>query len=105
LVADALGHWAERTSLVYCPVRRLGRRGTEALPSAYKLTAVFMAASPKGVSQLRFEDEESAILKATRESSMDLVVEESGTLRLLRTCVAEQKPDVVHLSCHGTLRP
>jgi hypothetical protein len=105
LVADDSGHWAERDSLVYCPVRRRGQRGKEASPSAYKLTAVFMAAAPSGVSQLRFEDEEAAILKATRDSGMDLVVEESGTLKLLRTRVAEEKPDVVHISCHGTLKP
>ena len=36
---------------------------------------------------------------------MDLVVEESGTLRLLRSRVPEENPDVVHISCHGRLKP
>ena len=101
LLADASGCWAERGSLVYCPVRRLDPLP----PSPYKLSAVFMAAAPKGVGQLRFEDEEAAILKATHDSGMDLVVEESGTLRLLRSRVAEENPDVVHISCHGRLKP
>ena len=105
LVADESGHWAERDSLAYCPVRRLGGRSNQGEPSPYKLTAVFMAAAPKGVGQLRFEDEEASILKATRDSGMELVVEESGTLELLRACVVEEKPDVVHISCHGTLKP
>jgi tetratricopeptide (TPR) repeat protein len=105
LLADEYGHWAERDSLIYCPVRRLGRRGDEIPPSPFKLTVVFMAAAPSGVGRPRFEDEEAAILKVAHDSGMDLVVEESGMLRLLRARVAEEKPDVVHISCHGTLRP
>ena len=105
LLADQYGHWAARDSLVYCPVRRLGRRAEQNSPSPFKLSAVFMAAAPSGLGRLRFEDEEAAILKATRESGMDLIIEESGTLRLLRDRVAEEKPDVVHISCQATLRP
>ena len=105
LLADEYGHWAARDSLVYCPVRRLGRRAEQKSPSPFKLSAVFMTAAPSGLGRLRFEDEEAAILKATRDSGMDLVIEESGTLRLLRARVAEEKPDVMHISCQGTLRP
>ena len=36
LVADESGHWAARDSLIYCPVRRLGRRGEENPPSPFK---------------------------------------------------------------------
>ena len=105
LVADEYGHWAARDSLVYCPVRRIGRCGAENSPSPFRLTTMFMAAAPNGVGGLRFEDEEIAILEATRDIGMRLVVEESGTLRLLRARVVEEKPDVVHISCHGALRP
>ena len=55
LLADASGCWAERCSLVYCPVRRLGQRWDPLPPSPYKLSAVFMAAAPKGVGQLRLK--------------------------------------------------
>lgn len=105
LVADKYGHWAARDSLVYCPLRRLGRPGKENSPSPFKLTAMFMAAAPSEVGPERFEDGEIAILKATRDSGMELVIEESGTLRLLGARVVEVKPDVVHITCRGTLRP
>lgn len=105
LLADEQGHWAGRASLVFCPVRRLGKSIKTPDPSPYKLGAVFMAAAPQGATPLQFEQEEAAILKATRQIGMDLVVEDSGTLPLLREVVMREKPEVVHISCHGRLEP
>jgi CHAT domain-containing protein len=62
-----------------------------------------MAAAPRGSVNLKYEEEESAVLEAAGSIGMDLVVEESGTIQLLAECTAREKPvDVLHISCHGT---
>lgn len=102
------GHWALSERLQFCPVRRLGKPAAPSPPAPHRLHAVFMAASPTGLgdrAQLEYEAEETAILRATDQIGMDLVVEESGTLALLTACLARENPDVVHLSCHGQCRP
>jgi len=92
---------AADSEIGFSPVRRIGQR-TKDFPQAseYQLSMVFMAAAP---GQLSYEDEESAILRATADSGLDLIVEESGTLgqvaQLLRP---SRKVNVLHLSCHGT---
>ena len=81
-------------------MRRLGKVGAEAEPSNHRLSAVFMAAAPKGISALAFEDEEVAVLEATGTIGIDLRVEESGELKRLAECVAEhgngELLDVLH---------
>ena len=92
--------------LAFCPVRRIGPAA--AMPAAappHRLSVVFMAAAPRSADNLDYEAEEARILQATRTVGLDLVVEESGTLELLAACVARETPDVVHISCHGTLKP
>ncbi|MBI3269775.1 MAG: CHAT domain-containing protein [Planctomycetes bacterium] len=92
------------------PIRRLGRATAQPPPSAFRLSILFMAAAPTGVRVLDFEAEEAAILRACDPElgaqGLDLVVEESGELRRLAVRVADPHapPDVLHLSCHGTLR-
>jgi tetratricopeptide (TPR) repeat protein len=105
LLADDLGPWAGRTDLLYCPLRRIGNPAQPAEPSPYALSLLFMAAAPAGADNLAFEQEEAAILGATVDLDLDLAVEESGTLPLLRVRAAEHHPDVIHLSCHGTTTP
>ena len=114
LLADTDGHWARRSDLAYTPLRRLGERQEPLQASPYRLSTVFMAASPKGAQvrrfgklhELRFEEEEAAIVRAAGTVGMDLVVEESGTLSLLEETLSFEKHiDVVHISCHGTTEP
>jgi tetratricopeptide (TPR) repeat protein len=105
LIADKNGFLAGDTYTMFCPIRRIGNKQNTPEPSPYRLSAVFMAASPEGVGHLRFEDEESAILDAVQGMGMDLTVEESGNLDLLANCMAEQEQvDVLHISCHGQLQ-
>jgi tetratricopeptide (TPR) repeat protein len=82
----------------------------------HALTVLFMAAAPEGQTVLDYEDEERAILSATQQLPLDLLVEETGTAADLGRRFAsltsgmagagEASPvQVVHLSCHGTLSP
>ena len=98
-------HWALADDIVFCPLRRIGNAGPTPLPSPNRLSLVFMAAAPRGADTLAYEAEEAAILRATQSIEIDLVVEESGTLDRLSACVARERPDVVQISCHGTLIP
>lgn len=105
LLASEGEHWALQPDLAFCPIRRLGKATAPPPPSASRLGLVFMAAAPRGADNLDFEAEEASILSATRNLGLDLAVEESGTLELLSACVAREKPDVIQISCHGTLQP
>jgi tetratricopeptide (TPR) repeat protein len=98
-------HFALREDLVLTVIRRIGTPQAPDQPSAHRLGVVFMAASPRGADNLNWEAEETAILTATHTLPLDFVVEESGTLDFLAACVAREKPDVVQISCHGTLEP
>lgn len=103
LVADEHGPLAGRDDVLFCPVRRIGQPAAPVAASDYRLHVVFMAATPEGVSALRFEEEEAAILRAAGSVGVDLVVEDTGTLPLLAEQIARESPvDVVHLSCHGS---
>ena len=105
LLAHDGRHWVLRADTVFCPVRVIGDSVKPPPPSPARLSLVFMAAAPRGADNLNYEAEEASILTATRNVGLDLVVEESGELGLLSACVAREKPDVVQISCHGTLTP
>lgn len=105
LLASDGQHWALRKDTVFCPVRRIGKALQPSAPPPHRLSLLFMAAAPRGADNLEYEAEEASILTATKDLGMDLVVEESGMLDLLSACVAREKPDVVQISCHGTLTP
>ena len=98
---------AHDTRLGYCPVRRIGEPRAPAAPSDCRLSLLFMAASPIGVSELNYEDEESAIMNATMPSETtpyaDLFVEESGHPAGMGESYNALEPDVLHLSCHGEI--
>lgn len=83
--------------------RRLGAAATPRRPVHRDLALVFMAADVEGESPLNYEHEEQAILEATRRLDLNLVVEESGCLEFLEPCLAEERPEALHLSCHGTI--
>jgi tetratricopeptide (TPR) repeat protein len=91
--------------ILLCPIRRQGKPHQPESASPNRLSMIFMAAAPQGHDNLDFEAEEAAILSATREIEIDMVVEESGTLDRLSTLVAREKPHVLHLTCHGVLEP
>ena len=67
-----------------------------------------MATSPEGVEPvLNFEEEEGRILEATRDHSIELVVEESGSLQGLQELLQSYGPghfDVFHLSGHADVK-
>ncbi|WP_320169830.1 tetratricopeptide repeat protein [Maridesulfovibrio sp.] len=103
---------AAHSGTPFCPIRRIGKpNGNIASPSPYRLSMAFMAASPSDVrTVLNFELEESAILRATRDKNLELVVEESGNLDQLSETIGDMYSnlpsghrgmDALHLSCHG----
>ncbi|MCP4107331.1 MAG: CHAT domain-containing protein, partial [Desulfobacteraceae bacterium] len=92
--------------LKFCPVRRINDPENETEPSQYRLCTVFMAAEPRDTKNpLSYEDEESSVINAAGDIGMDLAVEESGTLEFLSELVSQEKPDVLHISCHGNNSP
>ncbi|NIM17759.1 MAG: CHAT domain-containing protein, partial [Candidatus Aminicenantes bacterium] len=108
LLAEKHQHLAADQYVMYCPVRRTGKRSEPGEPSPYRLHTVFMAAAPQGAGvPLRYEEEESALLDAAGASGMDLTVEESGNPGLLAQCISGEciggAVDVLHISCHGTI--
>ena len=84
--------------------RRLGTPQAPPDPPNRDLMLMFMAADVEGQQVLEYEREESAILEATRWLDLALVVEESGCLEFLEPRLAQDRPEVLHLSCHGTIR-
>ncbi|MFF9581665.1 CHAT domain-containing protein [Streptomyces achromogenes] len=101
LAAPEGGFLAEAPEL-FAVARRLGQPGPVQAPDGYRLGVAFMASAPRGQHELDFEAEEMAILKAVGETSLDLVVEDSGNPERLGLRLSELGGmPVVHLSCHG----
>ena len=71
---------------------------------------LFIAAAPEGQQELYYEEEEAAILKATRSRTsgqplVHLTVEESGELNVLAERHRDEGPfDILHPSCHGDIQ-
>ena len=92
-------------------VRRVGKAHADAIaPANRPLRVLFMACSPENVKPvLRFEDEEARILEVTRGEQIELIVEESGTLRGLADRINWHRRDeedraffdVLHLTGHA----
>ncbi|MCB1037683.1 MAG: CHAT domain-containing protein, partial [Acidobacteria bacterium] len=89
------------------PVRQVGREVQKRTAENRPLRILFMAADPlDGGPSLRYEQEESLILKATRRAQLELEVEESGSLRGLEEKVqdfGDRHFDVFHLTGHAAL--
>ncbi|MFF4270439.1 CHAT domain-containing protein [Streptomyces sp. NPDC001536] len=102
LAAPEGGFLAAEESKLFAVARRLGHpSGAQAL-DGYRLGVAFMASAPRGQHELDFEAEEMAILNAVGETSVDLVVEDSGNPERLGLRLSELGGmPVVHLSCHG----
>ncbi|MEV0473884.1 CHAT domain-containing protein, partial [Streptomyces prunicolor] len=93
---------AAEKSKLFAVARRLGRPSTAEPLDGYRLGVAFMASAPRGQHELDFEAEEMAILNAVGETSLDLVVEDSGNPEQLGLRLSELGGmPVVHLSCHG----
>lgn len=75
-------------------------------PQNRPLNVCFMATSPRGVEpELDYEAEEGQILEATKRSTIDLRVEESGWLEELGYVVKEYEAgyfDIFHLTGHAS---
>lgn len=99
-------HLALDPGILLSAVRRLGPATRPLAPSPYRLSVVFMAAQPDGLSGLAVDQEEIAIRCAAHGIGMDLAVEDSGNLPLLGARVAQVgECDVIALSCHGMAAP
>jgi tetratricopeptide (TPR) repeat protein len=89
--------------------RRLasGSGMASAPPEYLDIAALFMAAAVDGQVDLDHEDEEIALLEATRnmqQGGLDLAVEDSGALATFAARLKLEWPlEIVHLSCHGDL--
>jgi tetratricopeptide (TPR) repeat protein len=102
LAADGNGHLAAQASLMWAPVRRVGRRADPLPPNdKNRLGVMFMAAAPLSIPELDFEAEEAAILRAIERVGLDLVVEDSGNLDELGVAWRQGSLDALHVSCHG----
>ncbi len=103
---DAAYHLALDPGLGFGPVRRIGPATTPRPPSPYRLSLVFMAAQPDGVSGLDIEGEEAALRAATGDLGLDLSVDETGSVDGLAESLARVEAcDVAHVSCHGLAEP
>ncbi|MFF4537946.1 CHAT domain-containing protein [Streptomyces aureus] len=101
LAAPEGGFLAEAPEL-FAVARRLGQPSPAQALDGYRLGVAFMASAPRGQHELDFEAEELAIFNAVGETSLDLVVEDSGNPEHLGLRLSELGGmPVVHLSCHG----
>jgi hypothetical protein len=84
--------------------RRIGGTGTPATPAYRDLALLFMAAEVDGQGILSYEQEEAAILQATKGLALNLMVDESGAIGFLGQRIAQDGPfEALHLSCHGDI--
>jgi tetratricopeptide (TPR) repeat protein len=76
----------------------------ELTPQDRPMKLLFMACSPQDVNpELDFEKEEESIFIITEKLSVEMEVEDSGSLEGLRERLELQKYDVVHLSGHANI--
>ncbi|POZ51686.1 CHAT domain-containing protein [Methylovulum psychrotolerans] len=92
----------------FTPLRRVASTDKTAKAKNRPLRLLFMASSPQNVQPvLQFEQEEGRILAATRQSNIELVVEESGSLSGLRERLsygaADDLFDVIHITGHADI--
>jgi tetratricopeptide (TPR) repeat protein len=92
----------------FTPLRRVASTHKAADAKNRPLRLLFMASSPQNVEPvLQFEQEEGRILAATRQSNIELVVEESGSLsglsERLSYGAADDLFDVIHISGHADI--
>ncbi|MFF0034512.1 CHAT domain-containing protein, partial [Streptomyces avermitilis] len=102
LLTTPKGGFLAEAPKLFAVARRLGHPSQAQALDGYRLGVAFMASAPRGQHELDFEAEEIAILKAVGETSLDLVVDDSGNPEHLGLRLSELGGmPVVHLSCHG----
>lgn len=100
-----------RSGAAFGVARRHGDPKPPTPPVYADLALLFMAASPEGMHELDYEEEEAAILTATRPAeaeppSVHLTVDETGTLKgLVQSLRDSAGAEALHLSCHGERDP
>ena len=83
-----------------------GANGNANVPDPGPLRLLMMVSAPIDQHQLRYEEEESALLRATATLSRNIVVlpfGETGGIEELGQLVSQHRPHVVHLTGHGEL--
>ncbi len=108
LMADGGAYLSVDPLRLWTPVYNVSDRdGTSHDAANRPLRVLFMASSPEDVRpELAFEDEEARILDAAG-GNVDLLVEESGSLKGLSEVILSHDPgyfDVLHLSGHAEVR-
>ncbi len=73
----------------------------ELKPQNRPLKILFMACSPEGVSVLDFEKEEENIFEITEGLTIDMDVEDTGSLDGLYDCLKNNEYDVIHITGHA----
>ena len=97
LLAPEGKYLAEDNERLFRVTRRLGGSGAPALPAYRDLLLLFMAAEVDGQGILSYEQEEAAVLQATKGLALNLMVEESGAIEFLGQRIAQDGPfDALH---------
>lgn len=109
ILATADGFVSVNPHRLFTPVRRVRQGARSSVRMNRPLRLLFSACSPEGVLPvLDFEGEERRILEACQTSSIELVVDESGSLaglQMLSETFDVGHFDVVHLSGHAYVGP
>ncbi len=87
-------------------IRRVSERGAKKTitPEDRPLKVLLMACSPQNVSPvLEFEKEEDTILEVTRDLSIEIDVEDTGSLEGLDERLSKNKYDIVHITGHADI--
>ena len=110
LLADEKGFLARRRNSKFVVLRRFLNGEGDYETSDFRLSQIYMAASPLGQTELDYREEEVAISESAGRHGIDLIVEETGQLEELANLVTfvnkkYSHTDVLHLTCHGTNKP
>ncbi|MGA9769375.1 MAG: CHAT domain-containing protein [Blastocatellia bacterium] len=102
LLANHRGFLAASFRAPLQPLRCVSSPELTPRPVAEALPLVFMAAQADADTLLRYEQEEYAILRAVANTPLDVIVEESGSLRYLCDRISQMEGEyLLHLSMHG----
>ncbi|WP_016866482.1 MULTISPECIES: CHAT domain-containing protein [Fischerella] len=109
LLHDGTVFLLTRQDIAVLPVRSMQQRHTQIIGVQNRpLRLLFMATAPEDprVATLEFEREEANILQATKDQSLALIVEESGSVEELKNLVASYEQDyfdVFHITGHALI--
>lgn len=109
LLHNGTDYLCENQHQPFTPLRLVSEQQEKVSVAPHQLRLLFMASSPENITPvLAFEKEESEILTATRNSNLELIVEESGSLIGLAERLSygddSERFDVVHFTGHADIK-